>query len=41
MVIMTVRPENQPRRKIVADSLRFDEALRLVDPLKAKSAPYS
>ena len=42
MVIMTACPENQPRRKIVADSLRFDEALRLVDSLrKAKSAPYS
>ena len=34
-VIMTSCPDNQPRSKIVADSLRFDEALRLVDSLRA------
>ena len=32
-VIMTSCPDNQPRETIVAESLRFDEALRLVDSL--------
>ena len=34
-VIMASCPENQPRTKIATDSLRFDEALRLIDSLRA------
>ena len=34
-VTMTPCPENQPRQQYLENSLRFDEALRLVDAIRS------